>query len=212
VLAEHEVLEMLLYYAIKQRDTNKLAHRILAEYGSLHNLFEASPTDIMKRCGLSENTAVLLSMIAPLARRYSLSKWTGRRSFKSTTALGEYATALFIGEILECFYIICLDSNLKLLSGQLLEKGTVDRIELYPREIVRNVIYQNASYVVLAHNHPSGSLDISEADLKTTSSIRMLMNSMEIEIVDHIVVCGQEYISFAEKRLLRLPGIEKLLS
>lgn len=209
MLADHEVLEMLLYYPIKQRDTNALAHRIMEEYGSLHNLFEASPTDIMKRCDLAENTAVLLSLVAPLARRYNLSKWNDRRKFNSTKELGEYVKALFIGETLECFYIISLDNKLKLLAVQLLEKGTVDRIELYPKEIVRSVIYQNASYVVLAHNHPSGSLEISNADLTTTSHIRSLMRGMEIEVVDHIVVCGQKYISFAEKRILGLSGIDK---
>jgi len=208
VLAEHEVVEMLLYYAIPRKDTNEIAHKIMGEYGSLHNLFEAPPADIAARCGLTENTAVLLSLIAPLSRRYNVSKWAGLRSFSSTKALGDYAKSLLIGEVLECFYVVCLDINFKFLSVELLAKGTVDRIELYPKEIVRSVIYRNASYVVLIHNHPSGSTDVSQADLNATNHIRKLMRGMEIEVVDHIIVCGEKYVSFAEKKILGLPGIK----
>ena len=211
-MAPHEILEMLLFYAIPRKDTNKMAHRILNEFGSLHNIFESSPQDIVKRCKLTKNTAVLLSMIAPLARQYNLSKWNGRTVFTSSKELGEYAVSLFIGEVTECFYIICLNNSLSLVAAELLEKGTIDRIELYPKEILRRVLYHNASYVVLAHNHPSGSTDISSSDITTTNHIKKLMLGVEIDVLDHIIVCGPDYISLAEKRLLKLAGIEGALA
>jgi len=207
-LADHEILEMLLYYAIPRQDTNKIAHRIFNEFGSLHNVFQAAPAEIAKRCKLTMRTAVLLSMIAPLARRYHLSKWGERIVFAGTNSLGEYVKSLFIGEATECFYIICLDNRLGLICADLLEKGTLDRTELYPKEIVRCVLHHNASYVVLAHNHPSGSTKISPADVATTSHIIKLLASIEVGVLDHIVVCGEEFVSMAQKRILRLRGVE----
>ncbi|MCL2396901.1 MAG: DNA repair protein RadC [Defluviitaleaceae bacterium] len=210
-MADHEVLEMLLYYAIPRQDTNKMAHKILSEFGSLHGLFEAGPAEIQKRCGLTENTAVLLSMVAPLARRYSQSKWGKRTVFANTRDLGEYAKALFIGETIECFYLIFLDNRFRLISTELLAKGTIDRVELYPKEIVRRAIYQNASYVVLTHNHPSGSKSISAADIDATSHIINLLDGLEIVVLDHVVVCGEDYVSLAGKRILGLQGIDGAL-
>ena len=208
VMADHEALEMLLFYAIPRKDTNKIAHRVVEEFGNLHNLFDAHALDVMWRCGLTENTAVLIALIAPLARRYSLSKWNGRTSFEDGKALGEYAKSLFIGEASECFYIICLDNNFNLISAEFLERGTDDRIELYPKEILRRVIQRRASYVVLAHNHPSGSMEISAHDIEATNRLRTLLKGVEVEVIDHIVVCGQNYVSFAEKKILGLVGID----
>lgn len=207
-MADHEVLELLLFYAIPRRDTNKIAHRIAEEFKNLHNLFDANAVDVARRCGLTENTAILIAMIAPLARRYNLSKWNGRMSFENGKALAEYAKSLFIGETSECFYIICLDNDFKLISAEFLERGTDDRIELYPKEILRRVIQQRASYVVLTHNHPSGSMEISAPDVAATSQLRTLLSGVEVEILDHIVVCGQNYVSFAEKKILGLAGID----
>jgi len=207
-MADHEVLEILLYYAVPRRDTNKLAHRILKEFGSLHSVFEASAAEIQKRCGLSENTAVMLAIIAPLARRYNISKWGRRVSFSDSKSLGDYANSLFIGETVECFYLLCLDNQIRLICATLLEKGTLDRTELYPREIVGCALHNNAAYVVLAHNHPSGSPTISNEDLVTTDSIKKLLAEVEVGVLDHIVSCGNEYVSLASKGILGLKGID----
>ena len=206
-MADHEVLEMLLYYALPRKDTNKLAHGILKEFGSLHSVFEASAAEIQKRCGLTENTAVLLALVAPLARRYNLSKWGRRVSFKDAKSLGEYVNTLFIGETSECFYMLCLDNQVRLICTTMLEKGTLDRTELYPREIVGCALHNNAAYVILAHNHPSGGKTISNADLVTTDRIIKLLAEVEVGVLDHIICCGNDYVSLAEKRLLGLRGV-----
>ena len=211
-MADHEIIELLLYYAIPRRDTNKLAHRIMREFGSLHAVFEASAAEIQKRCGLSENTATLLSMPLPLARRYDASKWGRRISFASTKSLADYVKPLFIGQTVECFYLLCLDKRASLLSATLLERGTLDRAELYPREIMKCVMTNDAAFVVLAHNHPSGSLEISEADVQTTGRLISMLSDVEVGVLDHIICGGKDYVSFADKRIMGLVGIEAIHS
>jgi DNA repair protein RadC len=180
----------------------------MREFGSLHNLFEADATEIQRRCGLSENTATLLSMVIPLARRYDISKWGRRINFASTKSLANYVKTLFIGQTVECFYLLCLDNRASLISATLLERGTLDRAELYPREIMKCVMNSDAAFVILAHNHPSGSLDISDADVLTTRRLISMLSEVEVGVLDHIICCGKNYISFAEKRILGLKGIE----
>jgi len=209
-MADHEIVELLLFYAVPRRDTNKIAHGIIHEFGSLHALLESDVDQIQKRCGLSENTATLLSMLLPIARRYDISKWGTRVNFANTKAMANYLKSLFIGQTAECFYLLCLDNRDSLISATLLERGTLDRAELYPREIMKCVLASNAAYVILAHNHPSGSLEISDADVKTTQYLISMLSSVEVAVLDHIICGGQSYVSFAEKRILGLVGIEGL--
>lgn len=94
---DHQVLELLLFYAIPMKDTNELAHKMIKEYGSLSGLFEADSKDICKRCQVSENTAILVSLIPSLSRRYFKGKWGQKPILNSVTKAGEYAVSLFIG-------------------------------------------------------------------------------------------------------------------
>jgi DNA repair protein RadC len=206
--AEHEIVEMLLYYTIPRRDTNKIAHEVVKEFGnSLHNLFEASPKQIMSRTGLSEASAVILSMIPHLAQKYQYSKWERRVVFSNSAQLGNYAKIPFIGQSVECFYMLCLDSRMALRGVELLERGTLDWVELYPRKIVDYALINKSTYVVLAHNHPSGCRIISRADVDATVSIMGQLAPFNIYVLDHIIVAGEEYISFAERGILGLKGV-----
>ncbi|MCL2377376.1 MAG: JAB domain-containing protein, partial [Defluviitaleaceae bacterium] len=128
--------------------------------------------------------------------------------FLTTKSLAEYVKTLFIGETVECFYLLCLDNQLGLICAELLEKGTLDRAELYPREIMKCVMLNNAAYVVLAHNHPSGNLALSNADLTTTERLIKMLYDVEVEVLDHIICGGQGYSSLAEKRILGLKGVD----
>lgn len=209
-MADHEIIELLLFYAIPRRDTNKLAHRIVREFGSLHAVLEADVAELMKRCDLSENTATLLSMMLPMARRYDISKWGRRVNFASTKSLADYVKTLFIGQTVECFYLLCLDNRGSLISTTQLTQGTIDRAELYPREIMKCVMNSSAAYVVVAHNHPSGSLEMSQADVQTTQHLIAMLKPVEVDVLDHIICGGKGYVSFAEMRIAGLKGIGSL--
>lgn len=200
---DHQVLEMLLFYCIPMRDTNELAHRMIKEFGSLAGLFEADPKDICRRCKVSENTAILVSLIPSLARRYFRGKWGDKPVLNSSSKAGEYAVSLFAGRIYEAFFLICLDSQNRVNHAALVHEGTINEAPIYPRLIVETALRHQANSVILAHNHPGGSLQPSNADIQITRKIAAATEAISISVLDHIIVAGDRYFSFAEKGLIQ---------
>lgn len=196
--AEHEVLEMLLYYAIPRRDTNPLAHAILNEYKSIANVFEADVSELAKLPGLSENSATLLAMVPHLARIYEKSKCDRDTCLSDTDAIGRYAVSLLKGKTNEEFALICLDANRRVHWSGIIAKGTIDKIEAYPRLVVAEVIKHHAKHVIFAHNHPGGTLIPSAADKHATLRLAELLNGIDVTTIDHIIVSGSRFYSMAE--------------
>ena len=194
----HQVLELLLFYSIPRKDTNELAHELLKKYGSLSGVFEADPKDLAQISGIGENTAYLLSLIPQLARRYSNDKWGDKPELNSSTKAGNFAVSLFGGRTYEVFYIICLDSQNRVNYSELVHEGTINEAPVYPRVLVEAAIRHKANSVILAHNHPGGTLNPSRADIEATRTICTALESISIKVVDHIIVCGEKYYSFAE--------------
>ena len=199
---DHEVLEFLLNYCVRQKDTNALAHRMLKEYGTLHDLLEAHPRDIARRCKVSLNTATLISLCVPLARRYMSSKWGDKPVLNSSSMAGEYAVSLFAGRIYEAFYAICLDAQNRVNHAALVHEGTINEAHVYPRIIVETALRHKANSIILAHNHPGGSLKPSTADIDVTRKICAALKPISIRVVDHIIIAGESYLSFAEQGLM----------
>ena len=199
---DHQVLEMLLFYSIPMRDTNELAHKMIKEFGSLAGLFEADPKDICNRCGISENTAILVSLIPSLARRYFKGKWGNKPVLSSSSKAGEYAVSLFTGRTYEVFYLICLDAQNRVNHAALVHEGTINEAPVYPRLIVENALRHQANSVILAHNHPGGSLKPSDADIKVTKNIKSALEAISIKVYDHIIVAGDQYVSLLQEKLM----------
>jgi len=199
---DHQVLEMLLFFCIPMKDTNELAHKMIHEFGTLAGLFEADPEDISKRCGVSENTAILVSLIPSLARRYFKGKWVDKPVLNSSPKAGEYAVSLFAGRKYEVFFVICLDSQNRVNYAALLHEGTLNEVSVYPRLVVEMVLRHQANSVILAHNHPGGSLNPSNDDIELTKKIKATLEPISVKVVDHIIVAGDKYMSFKERNLL----------
>ncbi len=199
---DHQVLELLLFYCIPMKDTNELAHALIGHYGSLSGVFDADPRDLCAQAGVSENTAVLLSLMPALARRYQQGKFKQKTVLASTSTAGEYALALFTGRLNEAFYVICLDSQNQVNQATLLHEGTINEAPVYPRLIVETALRHQAASIILAHNHPGGSRQPSPADVEVTQKINAATEAIAIAVVDHIIVAGDGYFSFAENRLL----------
>lgn len=195
----HEVLEMLLFFSIPMKDTNELAHEMIREFGSLAGLFETDPKDICRRCGVSENTGILVSLIPSLARRYFKGKWGDKPVLNSSTKAGEYAVSLFAGRTYENFFVICLDSQNRVNYSALVHEGTINEAAVYPRLIVETALRHQANSIILAHNHPGGSMEPSSADIDVTKKIVNAIEAISIKVMDHIIVAGEKYYSFAEK-------------
>lgn len=196
--AEHEILELLLFFAIPRRDTNPLAHAILDEYKTLANVFEADYASLLKIPNIGENSALLLSMVTHLAREYEKSKISKSTLLHNTETIGRYATLMMKGKTNEEFALISLDSNRRVNWNGVIAKGTLDQIEAYPRLVVSEVIKHNANNIIFVHNHPSGSITPSAADRSTTHELVLLLNSIGVSVLDHIIVSDNRYFSMAE--------------
>ena len=197
---DHEVLEVLLYYSVARRDTNELAHKLLNDFGSLDVLFEADPLDIKRISGVSEQTAVLISMVPHLAGRYYNAKFAKKAVLDSSDLIGAFCISLFSGKNYECFYCICLDNRRKLIAAAKISEGTVNEVNVYPRRAAQEALKYNAVCVVLAHNHPSGDSEPSADDFRATATIKSALHPLGIETLDHIIVGGGNYYSFAEHK------------
>ena len=199
---DHQVLEMLLFFCIPMKDTNELAHKLIKEFGTLGSLFEADPKDICRRCGVSENTSILISLIPSLSRRYFKSKWGEKPQLTSSSIAGEYAVSLLAGRTYECFYVICLDSQNRANNSTLVHEGTINEVPVYPRLVVETVLRHQANSVILAHNHPGGSLNPSQDDINITKKITAALEPLTVSVFDHIIVSGDRYLSFREKQYI----------
>jgi len=199
---DHQVIEMLLFFCIPMKDTNELAHKMIREFGSLAGLLEADPKDICKRCGVSENTSILISLIPSLSRKYLKGKWGEKPVLNSSSKAGEYVVSLFTGRIYEAFFVLCLDAQNRVNYAALVHEGTINEAPVYPRLIVEAALRHQANSVILAHNHPGGSLQPSVADIDVTKKIVIAIEALSIKVVDHIIAAGDKYYSFAEKGLL----------
>jgi DNA repair protein RadC len=199
---QHQILELLLFYSIPRKDTNPLAHELIKRYGSLSGVLEAGYEDLTKVKGISRNTALLLSLIPDLCRLYLNDKWKKKAQLNSSAKAGEYAKTLFYGRQYEVFYAICLDSQNRVNHAALVHEGTIDSAPVYPRHIVEAALRHKAAAMILAHNHPGGSLQPSAADLDATAKICAACEAISVRVVDHIIVAGNDYFSFAERGLI----------
>ncbi len=200
--SDHQILELLLFYCIPMKDTNDLSHALIQEFGTLDKLLEANPKDISQRCKVSENTSILISMIPQLTRRYLKLKSGEKPMLNSSSKAGDYAVALLTGRVYEGFYVICLDSQNRVNHAELVHEGTINEAPVYPRLIVETALRHRANSIILAHNHPGGTLQPSLADVEITKKIITALEPISIKVIDHIIVAGDSYYSFAEKGLM----------
>jgi DNA repair protein RadC len=199
---DHQILELLLFFAIPYKDTNELAHSLLKRYGSLSAVFEADAHDLMTVPGIGPNSAVLLSLIPHLSRIYFKDKWGDKPQLNTSTKAGEYTIALLAGRMYEVFYVICLDAQNRVNHAALVHEGTIDQAPIYPRLIVETALRHKSNSVILAHNHPGGSLNPSTADIEATKVIKNALGAISINVVDHVIVAGDRYFSFADAGLI----------
>jgi len=201
--ADHEALELLLFYAIPRRDTNELAHRLIDHYGSLDAVLSAPVEDLMRTDGIGEHAAVLLKLVPRVVQKSRLSAANRETVLSDVNRMGDYLLERFRGEKNEVIYQLCLDRKGKLLSCRRLNEGGVDSSELNIRRLVENALLASASLVVLAHNHPSGIALPSQEDYVTTDRVAAALEVVGIQLLDHIIVADDDYVSMADSGVLR---------
>jgi len=200
--AEHEALELLLYYAIPRKDTNPIAHVLIERYGSLSAVLAAPVEDLKRVEGIGESAAVLLKIVPQLVQKAYLMEAEKETILKDVSRIGAYLLNRFWGEKNEVIYQLCLDRKGKLLACKRLNEGGVAGAEMDIRRVVENAILTHASEVVLAHNHPSGVALPSPDDLAATLRAKQALETMDVTLLDHIIVADGDFVSLAQSGYL----------
>ena len=196
---DHQLLELLLCYAIPQGDVNALAHRLLDRFGSLAGVLDARPEALEQVPGVGEHTAVLLKLIPVLSGRYQADRAGMGTILDSTQAAGQYLRPYFSqGARYEMAYLVCLDGKYKVLGCHKLDEGTVNAAEITPRKMVEIVLAHNATAAILAHNHLSGLALPSNADLMSTQQLRTILRSVDVELLDHLIFTDDDMVSLKD--------------
>lgn len=193
-----QALELLLFYAIPQKDTNPIAHALLDHFGSLSQVLDASPEELKKVKGISDHSAALLSLVTQLGRFYQVDSAQRVRCLTTLEACGEYLVPYFFGRSTETVFLLCLDAKCKVLCCKEVGQGSVNSASISVRKIVETALGANATTVVLAHNHPSGVALPSNEDVQTTQRVAAALQAVEIQLADHIVVADGDYVSMAQ--------------
>lgn len=200
--APHEVLELLLTFAIPRVNTNPIAHDLIRRFGSLQNVLEATPEELEQVEGIGPQASTLLSMLLPIMRLYEQEKALKPAHLGTYTHLASYCQSLFVGVPHEEMYLLCFDAKFHLLATEKISSGTPDQTECNPRLILQHLIRCNASGAVITHNHPSGHLEPSQADVDMTSRIQALLAGVDIRLHDHVLIAGNKNFSFQLAGLL----------
>jgi len=200
---DHQALELLLFQAIPRFDTNPIAHRLIQRFGSFSAVLEADPKDLASVEGVGENAAVFLSMIPQITRRYFHDRVKhSRKPLNNSESAAEYLVPLMAGRSEEVFYVICLDSQLRVLYPALISEGTVKDALVHPRHVAEAAVRHKAASVILAHNHPAGSVKPSTHDHKLTRNLVQALGGINVHVVDHIIVAGEQIYSFSREGTL----------
>ena len=199
---DHQLLELLLCYAIPQGDVNVLAHRLLERFGSLSGVLDARPEALVQTPGVGEHTAVLLKLIPVLSGRYQADRASLGTILNSTQAAGSYLRPFFSqGARYEMAYLVCLDGKYKVLGCHRLGEGSVNAAEITVRKVMEIALAQNATAVILAHNHLSGLALPSNADLMTTQRLSSILQSVGLELLDHLIFTDDDMVSLRDSGL-----------
>ena len=212
---DHNILELLLFYAIPRQDTNLVAHRLIKTFGSLAAVFEAPAEALMEVEGVGENAATLLRLIPECAQRYLMDKSEIGEIITSSADAGKFLIPRFLNSRQEEVYMICLDAKMKMIDCHAVGAGGANHAYVEISTVVRWALMQNAAAVILAHNHTSGIAIPSREDESATRRLQEALSLLGITLVDHIVVAGDDFVSMADNGFLAkknpyaLPADEK---
>ena len=190
-----EALQHLLQFSEVKDSSEDVANKLLDHFGSLKNVLEAMPAQLMAVPGIGKATAGLISTILPFYRIWEKESMKSRTEISSLTDAQRYCLSLLAGKRVECFYVVALDAQNKLLGTRLISEGSLTEVNAYPRKIVETALNYNAYAVLLCHNHPGGSNNPSAADIENTKKLQSLMYDIGIRLLDHFVVSNNEAYS-----------------
>ena len=202
--ADHEVLEMLLYYSKPRVDTNEVAHELLERFGRIDNVFEASIEELTQIDGIGLHSAVLMQLIRESARRYTKAVMQIRKRYENIREVAEFAYAGFVGATVEQLYLYLFNNGMEMIDSVLLTTGAINSAEISSRLMLEKAIRKRASCAILAHNHPHGMAVPSESDIQLTYNAAEVLGLINIPLLEHLVFAENRFACIMKSHY-RLP-------
>lgn len=201
-LADHELLEMVLFVALPRRDTRAIARLLIARFGSFAGAIAAPLADLRGIEGLGESGAAALKTVQAAALRLERAELMEQPVLSNWDRLMRYLTATLARERVEQFRVLFLDTRNRLLADEAQARGTVNHTPVYPREVVKRALELHATAVILVHNHPSGDPSPSREDVEMTRQVRQATAALAVTLHDHVIVGNGRCFSFRREGLL----------
>ena len=191
---DHQFLEFLLFYSHPRRDTNELAHLLLEHFGSFARVLDASVEELIKVSGIGEHSAIFLKALPEACRRYRLDKLENTRNIQTIDDAGKFLVEYYMPLEYEQVTMILMDNRQKMISFEIIHDGSANSSDINIRRIVEIALAKGAASVILAHNHPSGELIPSDADLATTKHLINTFKSIDLHLKEHILVANGRFL------------------
>ena len=201
-LADYELLEMILFPAKPVGDVKPMAKNLLAAFGSFGRVLYAEPIQMMKVEGVNEAAVVAIKVAKAAAERLLREEVAEKPLINSSESLINYCRVHIGNNKEEEFHVLFLNNKLQLMADERQQKGTVNHTPVYPREVVKRALEVGASSIILVHNHPSGDVSPSKADVEVTKQIVMAAQTLGIEVHDHIIIGAKKHFSFKAKDMI----------
>ncbi len=202
-LLDYELLELLLTYAIPRKDVKPHAKNLKKHFGSLSAVIDASQEEIEKVAKIGPISATLIRVVKEVCAAYLAEKMKNKEVLSSPQAVLDFARLKLSGLPHEAFMVIFLNTKNRVLDHKVLMEGTVDRAVIYPRRIVEEALARHAASIIFVHNHPSGDSQPSPEDKHLTRSLLEAARTIDLRVLDHIIVGKEGYFSFMENRILQ---------
>lgn len=199
---DYEVIELLLTLGTPRRDCKQAAKDALKKFGSLNVVLEADPKELQAINGIGPNNVFGLKLTQTVARRYLADRIIGQDIITSSDEVLDYLKHNLRDKTQEIFSVIYLNGRNEIIGMEELFYGSLTTSAVYPREVVKKVLKQNAAAVIFVHNHPSGNLNPSEEDIKITKKLKDAVATIDVKVHDHLIIAGNNYYSFADNNLL----------
>lgn len=201
-LPDYELLELLLFRSLPRRDTKPIAKALLAHFGSFAEVISAEPSRLTEVKGIGDSVATDIKMVQAAALRLSQGSILKKIALHSWSQLIDHCRATMAYKNKEQFRILFLDKKNYLIADEVQSQGTVDHTPVYIREIIHRALEHAASSIILVHNHPSGDVTPSRADIEMTKKIIAAAEAIDIVVHDHIIVGRDGHASFRALQLL----------
>jgi len=200
--SDTEILELLLSFGTPRTNCKEPARQLLKKFGSFSKVLEASPVALQDVKGVGPKNSFALHFVHGVASHYLKERLHGKRYLHSSAEVAEYLVHSMRGLKKEVFTVIYLDSSHAIIDSEVVAEGTLNVNTVYPREIVSKALLFHAAALIIAHNHPSGSLQPSPQDIKLTKTLWLVCNYMQMQLLDHLIIGDGSY-SFADNGLMQ---------